>query len=82
MLHPGRSRRFTQDPPVKPHGTPFPRCLRRDSRYAIAELQKDVETELETLPEAERAAARTQFGVFVVHNKLKDKLGHIPADIP
>ena len=50
-------------------------------RYAVAELQKDVEREIETLPEAEREAARTKFGIFVVHNKRKTKLGTIPDDV-
>jgi hypothetical protein len=33
------------------------------------------------MPEGERAAARTQLGIFVVHNKRKDKLGAIPEGI-
>lgn len=52
------------------------------SSYAVSELQKDVERELEALPEAEREAKRTKFAVFVVHNKLKPKLAELPADIP
>ena len=48
----------------------------------MSELQKDVERELEKLPEAERDAKRTQFAVFVVHNKLKPKLAELPAGIP
>lgn len=51
-------------------------------RYAISELQKDVERELAALPESERKAQRTQFAVFVVHNKLKPKLGELPPDVP
>lgn len=50
--------------------------------YAITELQKDVETELLALPEAEREAQRTKFAVFVVHNKLKPKVKELPVDIP
>ena len=50
-------------------------------RYAVAELQKDVEREIQALPEAEREAARTKFGIFVVHNKRKTKLGTIPDDV-
>ncbi len=50
--------------------------------YAVAELQKDVERELLNLPEAEREAARTQFAVFVVHNKLKPKVANLPPDVP
>lgn len=50
--------------------------------YAVSELQKDVERELQALPESEREAARTKFAVFVVHNKLKPKIKDLPADIP
>ncbi|EKM49984.1 uncharacterized protein PHACADRAFT_264449 [Phanerochaete carnosa HHB-10118-sp] len=55
---------------------------RKTLQYAISELQKDVEKELLELPESEREAQRTKFAVFVVHNKLKDKLGSLPADLP
>lgn len=55
---------------------------RKTLQYAISELQKDVEEELQRLPESEREAVRTKFAVFVVHNKRKPKLGHIPADVP
>ncbi|TFK94182.1 PRTase-like protein [Polyporus arcularius HHB13444] len=55
---------------------------RKTLHYALTELQKDVERELAKLPESEREAKRTQFAVFVVHNKLKPKLADIPADIP
>ena len=51
-------------------------------RYAVTELQKDVEAELLNLPESEREAARTKFAVFVVHNKLKSKAGTLPPDVP
>ena len=44
-------------------------------------MQKDVEREIQTLPEAEREAARTKFGIFVVHNKRKTKLGTIRNDV-
>lgn len=50
--------------------------------YAISELQKDVERELESLPDSERDAARTKFAVFVVHNKIKPKVKHLPGEIP
>lgn len=50
--------------------------------YAVAELQADVEREIAHLPEAEREAQRTKFAVFVVHNKLKPKLGALPDDVP
>lgn len=55
---------------------------RKTLQYAISELQKDVERELAALPESERKAQRTQFAVFVVHNKLKPKLGELPPDVP
>ena len=51
-------------------------------RYAVSELQKDVEKELLQLPEAEREAKRTEFAIFVVHNKLKEKLGTLPPSLP
>lgn len=50
--------------------------------YAVSELQKDVDEEVAKLPESEREAARTKFAVFVVHNKLKEKLADLPADVP
>jgi hypothetical protein len=52
--------------------------------YALSELQKDVNEELLTYPEEERAALRaaTKFGIFVVHNKLKPKLAELPAGTP
>ncbi|KAH7918718.1 PRTase-like protein [Leucogyrophana mollusca] len=52
------------------------------ARYALSELQKDVENELQAVPESERDALRTKFAIFVVHNKLKPKLGELPPDIP
>ncbi|KAF8478256.1 hypothetical protein JB92DRAFT_2769094 [Gautieria morchelliformis] len=55
---------------------------RQTLHYAISELQKDVERELQSLPASERDAARTRFAVFVVHNKLKPKLKSLPVDIP
>jgi len=50
--------------------------------YALTELQKDVEAALLELPESERDANRTKFGVFVVHNKLKPKKATLPENIP
>ncbi|KAH9945720.1 hypothetical protein B0H21DRAFT_860285 [Amylocystis lapponica] len=55
---------------------------RKTLHYAVSELQKDVERELAALPESERAAQRTKFAVFVVHNKLKPKFAELPPDIP
>jgi len=48
----------------------------------LAELQKDVNAELQKLPEAEREKNRPEFAVFVVHNKLKEKVGKLPDTIP
>jgi hypothetical protein len=50
--------------------------------YALSELQKDVEKELQDVPEAERDAQRTKFAIFVVHNKLKSKRAQLPPDVP
>ncbi|KAF7796337.1 hypothetical protein EIP86_007514 [Pleurotus ostreatoroseus] len=55
---------------------------RKTLQYAVSELQNDVEKELLKLPEAEREAKRTQFAVFVVHNKRKAKLGKLPPELP
>ncbi|KAG1788191.1 uncharacterized protein HD556DRAFT_1499285 [Suillus plorans] len=55
---------------------------RKTLQYALSELQKDVEAELQLLPESERDSKRTKFAVFVVHNKLKPKLGKLPPNIP
>ncbi|KAJ7126532.1 phosphoribosyltransferase-like protein [Mycena crocata] len=57
---------------------------RKTLHYALSELQKDVEAELLTRPESERAALRdaTKFGIFVVHNKNKGKLADLPVDTP
>ena len=51
-------------------------------RYAVSELQKDVNLELMSYPESEREALQTKFSVFVVHNKKKPKLGELPPDTP
>ncbi|KAF8479790.1 PRTase-like protein [Russula ochroleuca] len=50
-------------------------------QYALSELRKDVEEAIQLLPEDERGGPKTQFGIFVVHNKLKPKLGTLPADV-
>jgi hypoxanthine phosphoribosyltransferase len=57
---------------------------RKTLHYAVSELKKDIEAELETRPESERDALRnaTSFGIFVVHNKLKPKLAELPAGTP
>lgn len=41
-----------------------------------------MEKEIANLPENEREAAKTEFAVFVVHNKLKEKAEQLPEDIP
>ncbi|KAG8220925.1 phosphoribosyltransferase-like protein [Butyriboletus roseoflavus] len=55
---------------------------RKTLQYALSELRKDVEKELQALPESEREANRAEFAIFVVHNKLKPKLGELPPDVP
>lgn len=52
--------------------------------YALSELKKDVETELLAYPEPDREQLRaaTRFGVFVVHNKKRDKLASLPPETP
>jgi len=54
---------------------------RKTLNYAISELQEDVDQELLLHPESERDAlrAQTEFGIFVVHNKLKPKLATLPS---
>jgi len=54
---------------------------RKTLQYALSELQKDVEEARQLLPEDERGGTKTQFAVFVVHNKLKPKLGSLPEDV-
>lgn len=46
--------------------------------YAVRELQKDVETATQKLG---RTAEKTQFSIFVLHNKDKPKKGHLPAEM-
>lgn len=58
-----------------------PKCLFSLS-YAVSELKKDVEKEIASLPEDQREAARTEFAIFVVHNKLKEKVADLPVDVP
>ncbi|KAI9464188.1 hypothetical protein HD554DRAFT_2195154 [Boletus coccyginus] len=55
---------------------------RKTLEYALSELRKDVEKELQALSESEREANRTEFAIFVVHNKLKPKVGELPPDVP
>ncbi|KAL8283102.1 hypothetical protein RQP46_005880 [Phenoliferia psychrophenolica] len=50
--------------------------------YAVAELKKDIASQLEHVPEDKRASyPKTELAIFVVHNKLKEKRGSIPDDV-
>lgn len=55
---------------------------RKTLQYAVQELQKDVELAIAGLSGEEKEAKRTKFAIFVVHNKLKEKKGTLPSDIP
>lgn len=50
--------------------------------YAYKELTEDLKKEIRALPEDQREAARADFAIFVVHNKLKEKAAELPADLP
>lgn len=45
--------------------------------YAVKELEKDVETARKNLGRHEK----THFSIFVLHNKDKEKKGHLPEDM-
>ena len=45
--------------------------------YAVKELEKDVETARKELGRKES----TKFSIFVLHNKDKQKKGHLPDDM-
>jgi hypoxanthine phosphoribosyltransferase len=45
--------------------------------YAVRELEKDVEAARQRLGRPEK----TKFSIFVLHNKDKEKKGHLPADM-
>lgn len=45
--------------------------------YAVKELEKDVEEARKQLGRSEK----TNFSIFVLHNKDKEKKGHLPADM-
>ena len=45
--------------------------------YAVRELEKDVETARKEQGRSEK----TQFSIFVLHNKDKTKKGHLPQDM-
>lgn len=74
--------KYSSAPSPQDTRTDHPNPKPSQPSYAISELQADVERELALLPESEREAQRTQFGIFVVHNKRKPKLASLPADIP
>jgi len=46
--------------------------------YAVRELQKDVETATQ---QSGRSGEKTTFSIFVLHNKDKQKKGHLPQDM-
>jgi len=45
--------------------------------YAVKELEKDVESARQRLGRNEK----TRFSIFVLHNKDKEKKGHLPSDM-
>jgi uncharacterized protein len=45
--------------------------------YAVRELEKDVEEARKQLGRAEQ----TNFSIFVLHNKDKEKKGHLPTEM-
>ncbi|GAA5907607.1 hypothetical protein JCM6882_004421 [Rhodosporidiobolus microsporus] len=50
--------------------------------YAVEELKKDIQEQLEKVPEEKRAELpKTELAIFVVHNKLKEKRATIPDDV-
>lgn len=51
---------------------------RKTLGYAVKELQKDVEEQYKSLP---ADAPPTEFAIFVVHNKLKEKASEIPSNV-
>jgi uncharacterized protein len=46
--------------------------------YAIRELEKDVQ---EQARKSGRSSEKTEFGIFVLHNKEKKKRGHLPEEL-
>ncbi|ORY35059.1 transferase [Naematelia encephala] len=52
--------------------------------YCLRELQSDINKQLDEVEdetERERLRKETQLGIFVVHNKLKEKVGTLPSSI-
>jgi hypothetical protein len=46
--------------------------------YAVRELEKDV---AEQARKSGRSGEKTQFGIFVLHNKEKEKRGKLPEEL-
>ncbi|GAA6059347.1 hypothetical protein JCM10212_003245 [Sporobolomyces blumeae] len=50
--------------------------------YAVAELKKDIAQQYGKLtPDQKAHFPKTELAIFVVHNKLKEKLAEIPEDV-
>ncbi|KAI9631714.1 putative transferase [Dioszegia hungarica] len=52
--------------------------------YLIRELQKDIDEQLqliENTEDREKLRETTKLGIFVVHNKLKEKAGELPSGV-
>ena len=54
---------------------------RRTLAYAVRELTKDLEKESQKLREQGKEVPETKIGVFVLHNKLKEKREQLPEGI-
>ncbi|KAI8606161.1 hypothetical protein EDD21DRAFT_361677 [Dissophora ornata] len=54
---------------------------RRTLAYAVRELTKDLEKESQKLREQGKEVPETKIGVFVLHNKLKEKREQLPEEI-
>ncbi|KAF9954705.1 hypoxanthine-guanine phosphoribosyltransferase [Mortierella alpina] len=54
---------------------------RRTLAYAVRELTKDLELEAKKLRDAGKEVPETKIGVFVLHNKLKEKREQLPEEI-
>ncbi|KAF8983204.1 hypoxanthine-guanine phosphoribosyltransferase [Entomortierella lignicola] len=54
---------------------------RRTLAYAVRELTKDLEKESQKLREQGKEVPETKIGIFVLHNKLKEKREELPEEI-
>ncbi|KAF9335710.1 hypoxanthine-guanine phosphoribosyltransferase [Linnemannia elongata] len=54
---------------------------RRTLAYAVRELTKDLEIESEKLRAQGKEVPETKIGIFVLHNKLKEKREQLPEEI-